>query len=200
MPVVDFWLEFASTYSYPAAMRIGPLAEAAGVSVSWRPFSLGAIFKQQGWPADSPFNWQPAKGRHMWRDLERQCESMGLPFRKPEPFPQPSLLAARVALIGLEQGWGQDFARAVYRAEFGEGRQIGDAALIDALLQNLGVAPDPVLARAQSDEIKAKLRSETEAAQRAGVFGAPSFVTEDGELFWGNDRLEQALEWARRSA
>ena len=72
-PRLDFWLEFGSSYSYPAAMRIGELAQAAGVTVRWRPFALGAIFKAQGWPADSPFNWQPAKGRYMWRDVERVC-------------------------------------------------------------------------------------------------------------------------------
>src|SRR4051812_14984829 len=99
-PVLDFWFEFASTYSYPAAMRIGALAEAAGVTVRWRPFLLGPIFKEQGWDT-SPFNLYPAKGRYMWRDLERVCDAIHLPFRKPESFPQWSLLPARVALVGL---------------------------------------------------------------------------------------------------
>jgi 2-hydroxychromene-2-carboxylate isomerase len=198
-PRIDFWLEFGSSYSYPAAMRIAALAQAAGIAVRWRPFALGAIFKAQGWPADSPFNWQPAKGRYMWRDLERLCAGYGLPFRRPEPFPQVSILAARAALVGLSEGWGEDFARAVYRAEFAEGRQIGDAAVIGALVASLGIAPEPALARANSDEIKATLRSETDEAQRLGVFGAPSFVTADGELFWGNDRLETALAWAKRA-
>ncbi len=198
MPVLDFWLEFGSTYSYPAAMRIAPIAASAGVSVRWRPFVLGAIFHQQGWPADSPFNWQPAKGRYMWRDLERLCGALGLPFCRPDPFPQSSLLAARVALIGLDEGWGEEFARAVYSAEFAEGRQIGDPMVLASLLDVLGVAAEPILLRAQSQEIKQRLRAETDEAQRLGIFGAPSFVTESGELFWGNDRLEQALEWAKR--
>jgi 2-hydroxychromene-2-carboxylate isomerase len=199
MPHLDFWLEFGSTYSYPAAMRIAPLAAEAGVTVRWRPFALGAIFKAQGWPADSPFNWQEAKGRHMWRDLERVCAELGLPFRRPQPFPQPSILAARVALIGLDEGWGEDFSRAVYRAAYADGKQIGDAAVIAGLLAALRLAPEPVLARAQSEENKARLRAQTDEAQRLGIFGAPSFVTADGELFWGNDRLETALSWARRT-
>jgi 2-hydroxychromene-2-carboxylate isomerase len=197
MPTLYFWLEFASTYSYRASMRISALAQAAGVDVRWRPFALGVIFKKQGWPPDSPFNWQPAKGRYMWRDMERLCASLALPFRQPQPFPQPNLLAARVALIGLPQGWGEDFARAVYRAEFGEGRQIGERAVIGDLLMKLGVEAERVLAQADSEPAKAKLRAETEEAQRRGIFGAPSFVTADGELFWGNDRLEQALAWAK---
>jgi 2-hydroxychromene-2-carboxylate isomerase len=200
MPTLDFWFELASTYSYPAAMRITGRAEAEGVDVRWRPFLLGPVLKQQGLPLDSPFNWQPAKGRYMWRDLERICAELGLPFRRSEPFPQASILAARVAIIGMQHGWGQDFARAVYRAEFGRGFDIGSRGVIALVLNDIGVAPDPVLELAATDEIKNRLRSETEEAARAGVFGAPSFVTADGELFWGNDRLEQALAWASREA
>ena len=199
-PVLDFWLEFGSTYSYPAAMRIAPLAKQARVRVRWRPFALGAIFKAQGWPADSPFNWQPAKGRYMWRDVDRICTELGLPFRRPDPFPQVSLLAARTTLVAFEQGWGEDFACAVYRAEFGEGLQIGDEAVLAEVIAQLGRQPEPVLAEAQSEAIKSQLRAETERARELGIFGAPSFVTADGELFWGNDRLEPALAWARRLA
>jgi 2-hydroxychromene-2-carboxylate isomerase len=202
-PVLDVWFDFASTYSYPAVMRIGPLAENAGVAVRFRPFLLGPIFKAQGF-ATSPFNLYPAKGRHMWRDLERLCADLGLPFRRPDPFPQNSLLAARVALAGLaedcdDKDWGEDFCRAVFQAEFGDGRRIDDAATITDILLELSIEPEPVLAAARSDAIKAQLRAETEAAERLGIFGAPSFTTADGELFWGNDRLEQALKWAKRA-
>ena len=194
-PALDFFFEFASTYSYPAAMRIGALADAAGVAVRWRPFLLGPIFHAQGFD-DSPFNLHPAKGRYMWRDLGRTCANFGLPFRRPDPFPQPSLLAARVAHAGLESGWGEDFCRAVYAAEFGAGRQIGEEAVIGELLGGLGVAPEPALARARSAEIKQRLRATTADAQRLGVFGAPSFVTAGGELFWGHDRMAEAIAWA----
>jgi 2-hydroxychromene-2-carboxylate isomerase len=196
-PGLDFFFEFASTYSYPAAMRIGALAEAAGVAVRWRPFLLGPIFHAQGWD-NSPFNIYPSKGRYMWRDLERICARLGLPFRRPDPFPQPSLLAARLAHVGLDEGWGEDFCRAVYAAEFGAGRQIGDEAVMHDLLDGLGVAPAPALARARTDAIKDRLRAATAEAERLGVFGAPSFVAADGELFWGHDRMAEALAWAVR--
>jgi 2-hydroxychromene-2-carboxylate isomerase len=205
MPLVlDVWFDFASTYSYPAVMRIGPLAEKTGVAVRFRPFLLGPIFKAQGWTT-SPFNLYPPKGRHMWRDLERLCADLGLPFRRPDPFPQNSLLAARVALAGLaedcdDKNWGDDFCRAVFQAEFGDGRRIDDAATITDVLAGLKIESEPVLAAAQSDAIKARLRAQTEAAERLGIFGAPSFTTADGELFWGNDRLEQALRWAQRAS
>ena len=198
-PVLDFWFDFASTYSYLAAMRIGTLAQDAGVRVRFRPFLLGPIFKAQGWNT-SPFNLYPAKGRNMWRDLERSCAELKLPFRRPNPFPQNSLLAARVALAALDQPWGEDFCRALFCAQFAEGRRIDDAAAVGNVLARLKIEPQPVLAAAQSDAIKARLRAQTEEAQRLGVFGAPIFTTADGELFWGNDRLEPALRWAKTAA
>src|SRR2546423_6264916 len=170
MPAVDFFYEFASTYSYISAARAAALATRAGVTLRWRPFLLGPIFKAQGWDT-SPFNLYPAKGRYMVRDCERQCAQLGVPFRLPAPFPQNSLLASRVALVGLDEGWGEEFSCAVYRAEFAEGRNIGDAAMIGEIVQTLGHDSAAALSRAQSDAIKSKLRANTEEAQRLGVFG-----------------------------
>src|ERR1700688_4325620 len=113
-----FWDDFARTFSYPAAARIEACAAEAGVALAWRPFLLGPIFAQQGW-LDSPFNIYPAKGRYMWRDLQRICQAQGLPLKRPEPFPQNSLLAARVALA-LDGKARAEFSRQVYAAEFGE--------------------------------------------------------------------------------
>jgi 2-hydroxychromene-2-carboxylate isomerase len=197
MPLtLDFWFEFASTYSYPAMLRIAPLAREAGVTVRFRPFLLGPVFKAQGWDT-SPFNLYASKGRNMWRDLERLCADLKLPFRRPEPFPQNALQAARVALVGLNATWGEDFCRSVFRAEFCEGRQIDELAVLSDILGQLNVKPKPVFEAAQRDENKAKLRAQNEDAQRLGIFGAPTFITADGELFWGNDRLERALAWAK---
>ena len=191
---LDFFFEFASTYSYPAALRIGAVAHTAGVTVRWRPFLLGPIFRTQGYDT-SPFNVQEAKGRYIWRDLARTCDGLGLPFRRPEPFPQNGLLAARVAHVGLDEDWGEEFCRAVFTAEFGQGLEIGNEAVIRDLLVGLAQQPDAILTRARSDEIKTRLRATTEEAQRLGIFGAPNFVVRD-ELFWGNDRLEQAICYA----
>jgi 2-hydroxychromene-2-carboxylate isomerase len=196
MASIDFWYDLASTYSYLAAERIRPLAEQAGISVRFRPFLLGPIFKSQGWDT-SPFNLFEAKGRHMWRDLERESDRLGVPFRRPDPFPQNSLLAARIALAGMTQGWGEDFTLGAFRAEFGQGRPLDEATLSDVLTR-LEVDPRAALAAAQSDANKAALRAQTEEARQLGIFGAPTFITPDGELFWGNDRLEQANEWAKR--
>jgi 2-hydroxychromene-2-carboxylate isomerase len=190
-PVLEFWYEFASTYSYLAAMRIEAAAEAAGVELVWRPFLLGPIFKAQGWET-TPFSLYPAKGRYMWREAAR----LGLPFYRPETFPQNGLLAARVALLGADRGWTPAFTRAVYTAQFAECRDIADPQVVTDILTALDLDAKSVLAEAGAEINKMRLRRMGEEVQSRGIFGAPTFFAEDGEMFWGNDRLEQALDWA----
>ncbi len=192
-PSLQFWFDFSSTYSYPAAMRIEPLAKARGVTVEWRPLLLGPIFKTQGM-IDSPFNLFPARGQYMLRDLERTCAALDLPFVLPKPFPQNSLLSARIA-TALEGPLRVRFAQAVYQLEFGEGRDISDPLTAAEALRRAGLDA-AFVEQAQGDGVKAALRAATEEAQSMGVFGAPTFVAADKELFWGNDRLEAALTWA----
>ena len=192
---IDFWFDFASTYSYLSAVRIETFAAARNVSVNWRPFLLGPIFKAQGW-ATSPFNLFPEKGRYMIRDIERIAAERGVPFRMPEPFPQNSLLAARVAHAISEPRRRAAFCRAVFEAEFAHGRQISDATTLAACL-TASDNPADRLEAAATDEVKAALRDATAEAQRLGIFGAPAFVTGGRELFWGDDRLEMALRWSQ---
>lgn len=194
-PVLEFWYEFASTYSYPAAMRAAEAAARAGVGLRWRPFLLGPIFTSLGWET-SPFNLQPAKGRYMWRDMERICTALDLRFQRPSFFPQNGLQAARIALALPDGAARGAFTRAVYSAQFGEGADISDPSVLMGLLHGMDEAPGQVIERAQSDEIKGALREATAAAQSHGIFGAPTWRTADGEIFWGNDRLKEALSWA----
>ena len=196
MATLDFWYEFASTYSYPAAMRIDDVARAKGVTVRWQPFLLGPIFAQQGWTT-SPFNLYPAKGKNMFRDLERICAKRQLPFVRPDPFPQNSLLAARIA-CALDDARRPAFSRAVYAAEFGEGRRIDDPEVLAALLTSCGLDPRSVMEQATSAGNKERLKAQSIEAARHDIYGASSFVTA-GELFWGNDRLEDAVDWAAKA-
>ena len=189
----EFWFEFASTYSYPAAMRIEALAARAGVPIVWRPFLLGPIFEAHGWN-DSPFNLYPAKGRYMWRDLERLCAKHGLPFARPAIFPQRSVLAARLALAALDEPWLPALVRRIYVANFAEGADISVPETLDRVLAGLGQDAQPWLERAQAQPAKDALRANTDRAQALGIFGAPTFVAGD-EVFWGGDRLEDALAW-----
>jgi 2-hydroxychromene-2-carboxylate isomerase len=195
MPEIEFWYEFASTYSYPAAMRIETLATAAGVAVRWRPFLLGPIFAAQGW-SDSPFNLYPAKGRYMWRDIERICALEEIPLKLPPArFPQNGLKAARLALAGEADGWSANFSRAVYAANFAQQKDISDDAALGAILSGLHIDAERAFAAANTAANKDRLRAQTEEARARGIFGAPSFTAGD-ELFWGNDRLRQAINHA----
>ena len=197
MARITFWFEFASTYSYLSAMRIEEMARKADVDVIWKPFLLGPIFKAQNWDT-SPFNIYPAKGRYMVRDIERIAEARGLTFRLPEPFPQNGLPAARLALVGLDEGWGPAFIRAIFSLEFAKQQNIADRSTLVTALATAGASESGAFDRAQSPEIKSKLRENTDEAQARGIFGAPSFTTGSGELFWGDDRLSDALLWSRR--
>jgi 2-hydroxychromene-2-carboxylate isomerase len=198
MAEIEFWYDFGSTYSYPAAMRIERLADDAGVALRWRPFLLGPILKQQGLN-DSPFNIFAVKGRYMWRDLERICQADGLALTLPPVrFPQNGLKAARLALIGEPQGWTPAFSRAVFVANYAEQKDISEDATLRTILSALDVDTDAALAAANTPENKEALKRQTEEAAARGLFGAPSFTIGD-ELFWGNDRLEAALAFAQRA-
>jgi 2-hydroxychromene-2-carboxylate isomerase len=194
---IEFFYEFASTYSYPSAMTVEARAAERGLSVRFRPFLLGPIFAAQGMN-DSPFNLFPEKGRYMWRDLERVCAELGLPFRRPSVFPRRSVLAARVALLGVEEGFGPAFTRAIYQANFVADRDIDSTEVIHHVLTELALDADDVLKRATTEGHKTRLREQTERARSLGIFGAPSFVV-NGELFWGQDRMQQAFDWAARA-
>ena len=162
--------------------------------MAWRPFLLGPIFREQGWD-DSPFNIYPAKGRYMWRDLERVCAEEGLALQRPSTFPRNGLLAARLGCRFSAEPWLPEFVRRVYRANFAEDLDISGVRVLESILESLG-QPAARVAEANLPETKAQLRAQTERAVALGIFGAPTFVVE-GELFWGNDRLESALSWAQ---
>jgi len=197
-PALEFWFEFASTYSYVAAMRIERECARAGVALRWKPFLLGPIFAEQLGIKDSPFNAFPARGRYMWRDLERLCRKHGLEWRKPSDFPRRSVLAGRVA-CALEGDPRQgDCIRNLFLANFARDEDIGDPGVVGAAVRAGGAEPDAALARAASPEIKAALRANTEQARASGIFGAPDCLV-GGELFFGQDRIEDAIAWATSS-
>jgi 2-hydroxychromene-2-carboxylate isomerase len=198
MADIEFWYEFASIYSYPTAMRIEALAADAGLAVLWRPFLIGTIFKAYGWN-DSPFNIFAAKGRYMWRDLARICETDGLPLKLPPvSFPQNGLKAARLAMVGEPQGWTPAFTRAVFVANYAEQKDISADQTLAAILEGLGVDAAAAFEVANAPDNKEALKRQKVEAAARGLFGAPSFTMGD-ELFWGDDRLEAALAWAARA-
>jgi len=190
---LEFWFEFGSTYSYPAAHRVESRARDRGVDVVWRPFLLGPIFAAQGWN-DSPFNLYPAKGRYMWRDWGRICSAAGLRWVRPSVFPRNGLLAARVACCFDEAPWQPEFVRRIYTANYADDRDVSDDAVVAEAVTGAGGDAEGALRDARTQGSKDKLRAQTERAALLGIFGAPTFTVGD-EIFWGNDRLETALDW-----
>lgn len=195
MAKLEFWYDFASTYSYLTAVRIEDLARTAGIEIAYRPFLLGPIFKAQGLNS-SPFVVNPTKGRYMARDIARIAAARGRAFHMPDAFPAHSLAAARIGMVAEEEGWIAPFTLAVFAAEFADRADIAAPEALAQIVAGLGHDTHRVLQRTASDEVKSALRARTEAAAGKGIFGAPTFITEDGELFWGDDRLEAAIAWA----
>ncbi len=197
-PPIEVWFDFASHYSYLAVMRVEDAALALGVTVRWKPVLLGPIFRSLGWQS-SPFVEQKAKGEYAWRDIERQCRKHGLELSRPSVFPRPSLTPLRVALAGADEPWIGDFCREVMRMNFSRDLDIDSVDAMSGALGRLGLPVQPIIARALSEENKLALRRQTEEARQRGLFGAPTFFVGD-EMFWGNDRLDDALAHAVASA
>jgi 2-hydroxychromene-2-carboxylate isomerase len=197
MATLEFWFDFGSNYSYLSAMRIEALAREKKVQVIWKPFLLGVVFRALGWET-SPFVLQKIKGDYTWRDMARQCDKDGLPWRQPATFPRAALLPMRVALIGADQGWIAPFARSMMTMNFAEDRDIDNVEAVSEVLAELGLDAPAIVALALTPDNKLRLRRQTQQAQALNLFGAPSFIS-DGELFWGNDRLDDALAHAAAS-
>jgi 2-hydroxychromene-2-carboxylate isomerase len=193
---LEFWFELGSNYSYLSVMRIEELALQHGLHVVWRPFLLGPIFKSFGW-ATSPFVLQREKGAYTWRDMARQCQKYGLPWNRPTQFPRRTVLPTRVALLGAGEPWIGAFCKRLMQINFVEDRDIDTPQIVDAVLEELGLPASNLLCTAQSNDSKLRLREQTDEARRRGVFGAPTFFV-GAEMFWGNDRLEDALRFAAR--
>jgi len=191
---IDFWFSIGSTYSYLTVMRLFEVEKASGVAFRWRPFNVRHVMVEQ---KNIPFKDKPVKTAYMWRDVERRAQRYGLNPRIPAPYPLPGLVLANlVATLGAEEGWVGRYACATYRRWFEKGEPAGEEPNISASLTEIGLDPDPILANARSERIASALSAATDEAMDLGVFGSPTFVV-DGEVFWGDDRLEDSILWAR---
>lgn len=191
---LEFWFEFGSNYSYLSVMRIEAAAARLQVPIRWKPFLLGPIFRTLGWDT-SPFVLQKAKGEYVWKDMERACRALGVPWIRPTTFPRTALLPMRVALVGAEQPWMGAYCRRVMSLNFAEDRDIDAPDVVADVLEQLGLPARQIIDEARSEPNKLKLREQTEAARARGIFGAPTFLVGD-EMYWGNDRLDDALACA----
>ena len=197
MAHLDFWYSIGSTYSYLTVMRMGNYARDNGLDVTWRPFDVRHIMLAQN---NVPFRDKPVKTAYMWRDMERRAEIYGLAINVPAPYPLPHLpLANCVALLGMSEGWGEAYTVETYKRWFQDAQEAGSDPNLSDSLRAVGQVPAEVLSRAQGAEMGDALARQTATAQQIGVFGSPSFVVGD-EVFWGDDRLDDAAAWAKRHA
>jgi 2-hydroxychromene-2-carboxylate isomerase len=194
---LELWFDLGSNYSYLSVMRIEELSRPHGVKIIWKPFLLGPIFKSFGWDS-SPFVLQKEKGAYTWRDMARQCEKYRLPWNRPSTFPRRAVLPTRVALLGADAPWIGAYSKRMMQINFVEDREFDTPEVVSEVLDALGLPASELLGEAQTDEHKLRLREQTDAARRRGVFGAPTFFV-GTEMFWGNDRLEDALALADSS-
>lgn len=194
MKPIGFWFSIGSTYTCLTVMRLPAYAREHGLTFNWRPFNVRTILVEQN---NIPFAGKPVKAAYMWRDIERRAAKRGLSVKVPAPYPLENLpLANQVALLGTREGWVQDYVVASYRRWFRDGQPAGSEPNLSESLREIGQDPGRVIEAAKAPEIEEALAVETEEAKRLGVFGAPSFVV-DGEVFWGDDRLEDTVSWAR---
>jgi len=195
-PPISFWFTIGSTYTYLTVMRLREVEQATGLTFRWRPFHLLTILQEM---KHVPFADKPAKIAYMWRDIARRAEMYGILVCVPAPYPaKQSIVANKIALLGCAEDWGPDFIRAAYRRWFQLGEETGSEPNVSSSLREIGQDPERVLARAASEEIGRKLEDETAAARELGIFGSPTFSI-GTELFWGDDRLEDAIRWHRRN-
>jgi 2-hydroxychromene-2-carboxylate isomerase len=184
-----FYFDLGSPYAYLAAERIHAVFTSAGAEPpEWQPVLLGGLFKRFG--RDSWANG-PGRGDGL-RECERRAEAYGLPpIRWPEPFPGNSLVAMRAATFAKEIGRTVAFSLAAFRQAFAAGRDLSEVDNVLLAAAATEMHPRALLAAVERDAIKARLRAATDEAGDLGVRGVPSVVFE-GEVFWGDDRLEEA--------
>jgi 2-hydroxychromene-2-carboxylate isomerase len=194
---LDFFFYIGSTYTYLAVNRVEEIAAREGVSLRWRPFHVRAIMIEQN---NRPFIGKPVKLQYMWRDVERRANRYGIPFKSIPDYPvDPEGLANRVAVVASLEGWCPEYTKATYRAWFLENKAPGDVQHVQSILSQLGKDSDSTIARANGQEIRARYDAETERAKELGIFGSPTFMW-GKEIFWGDDRFEDAIEWANTHA
>ena len=199
MKSIDFWFSIGSTYTYLTISRLNEVSTQEGLTFNWYPFSVRKIMMDMD---NIPFT-PPAKkikSDYMWRDIERRAGFYGFNPKIPAPYPLTQFdLANKLAILGMNEGWGIDYVISTYKRWFEQGKEPATEPNLSEILQELKLNKDEVIAQAQSTEIENKYLENTEKAYSLGVFGSPSFIF-DGEVFWGDDRLEDCIKWVKSSS
>ena len=195
MKNIDFYFSIGSTYTYLTVTRIMDVEKKHQVRFNWKPFSVRAIMKEMN---NIPFPKDKInKVNYMWRDIERRAKGYGFFAKTPVPYPLSEFdLANQIAILGLDKGWGVGYIRLTYKKWFQEGKEPAIDPSISEICNELGLEKDEILSEAKSEIFLNKYKSNTDTARKNKVFGSPSFIVEN-EIFWGDDRMEDAIKWSK---
>ena len=194
---INFYFSIGSTYTYLSVTRILDVEKKHQVKFNWIPFSVRSIMKEMNnipFPKD-----KKNKVDYMWRDIERRAEGYGFFAKTPTPYPLSEFdLANKLAILGLKEGWGIDYVRLTYRRWFQEGKEPATEPNISEICSELKLDKDKVILNANSEEIEKEYLKNTDSARKNKVFGSPSFIV-NSEIFWGDDRMEDAITWSKKN-
>ena len=196
MKEVNFWFSIGSTYTYLAVNRLQELAIKEKIKFNWHPFSVRKIMMDMD---NIPFTppSKKIKSDYMWRDIERRAKFYGFEAKVPAPYPLKEFdLANQIAVLGMNEGWGVDYVVKTYQRWFQQGKEPATEPNLTEILKELNLDHQETIQKANDNKIKDQYFNNTETAYEKGVFGSPSFIF-DGEVFWGDDRLEDCIKWIR---
>jgi len=196
MSNIDFYFSIGSTYTYLTITRILDVEKKHSVKFNWKPFSVRAIMKEMN---NIPFPKEKVnKVNYMWRDIERRAKGYGFFAKTPVPYPLTQFdLANKLAILGLEEGWGVDYVRLTYKRWFQEGKEPAVDPNISEICNELKIDKNKVIEKANSDKIEKEYLANTESARKNKIFGSPTFIV-GNEIFWGDDRMEDAITWSKK--
>ncbi len=196
MKDIDFYFSIGSTYTYLSVTRILDVEKKNQVKFNWKPFSVRMIMKEMN---NIPFPKDKInKVNYMWRDIERRAEGYKFFAKTPVPYPLSEFdLANQIAILGLKMGWGVNYVRLTYKKWFQEGKEPAVEPSLSEVCKELGLNRDEIIIESKTKEIKDEYFLNTDAARKNKIFGSPSFMV-DNELFWGDDRMEDAIKWSKK--
>ena len=197
MSKIDFYFSIGSTYTYLTVSRILDVEKKHQVKFNWKPFSVRAIMKEMN---NIPFPKEKMnKVNYMWRDIERRAKGYGFFAKTPVPYPLTEFdLANKIAILGLNEGWGIDYVRLTYKRWFQEGKEPATEPNITEICNELKIDKEKVISSANSSDIENQYLKNTESARENKVFGSPTFIV-NSEIFWGDDRMEDAITWSKKN-
>ena len=193
---IDFFFSIGSTYTYLSVTRIPEIEKKNQVKFNWKPFSVREIMKEMN---NIPFpKNKKNKVDYMWRDIQRRSEDYGFFAKTPVPYPLTEFdLANKIAILGLLEGWGIEYVRLSYKGWFQEGKEPAVEPSISEICNRLKLKKENIIAKANSSQIENHYLENTELARKNKIFGSPTFIV-DKEIFWGDDRMEDAIKWSKK--